>query len=66
MDSSWLMRKSSQRPGTISTFHNNPFPCRPWFTDTGAASAAGSSSGFKGVIAGRRFIFTFFFFVIIS
>lgn len=46
------MRKSSQRPGTISTFHNNPFPCRPWFTDTGAASAAGSSSGFKGVIAG--------------
>ncbi|XP_053999575.1 putative tricarboxylate transport protein, mitochondrial [Hylaeus anthracinus] len=50
MDSSWLMCKSSQRPGTITTFHS-PFPRRPWLTDSGAAAAA-SGSGIKGIIAG--------------
>ncbi|XP_076236233.1 mitochondrial citrate transporter scheggia [Calliopsis andreniformis] len=52
MDPSWLMCKSSFQPGKTTAFHNNPFPRRPWLTDTGAAAAAGSSSGLKGVVAG--------------
>ncbi|KZC07593.1 PREDICTED: putative tricarboxylate transport protein, mitochondrial [Dufourea novaeangliae] len=50
MDSSWLMYKSSQESGTISTFRN-PFLRRPWLADSGLAAVAGSSS-LKGIIAG--------------
>ncbi|KOC62959.1 Tricarboxylate transport protein, mitochondrial [Habropoda laboriosa] len=52
MDISSLMCKSLQWPGSISTFYNNPFPRRPWLTDTGAAAAAIGSNGVKGIVAG--------------
>ncbi|XP_043259440.1 putative tricarboxylate transport protein, mitochondrial [Colletes gigas] len=50
MDFSWLIYKSLQEPRTISLFHN-PFPSRPWLTDTGAAAAV-TGGGLKGIIAG--------------
>lgn len=59
MDISSLIYKSSQQTSTISTFHNNPFPRRPWITDTGAAAAV-SHSGIKGIVAGK----IHFFFII--
>ncbi|CAL7936411.1 unnamed protein product [Xylocopa violacea] len=52
MDIGSLMLKSSQHPGTVSTLLN-PFPRRPWLTDSGAAAAAGGkATGFKGIVAG--------------
>lgn len=52
MDISSLIYKSSQQSGTISTFRN-PFPRRPWLTETGCgAAAAGGNTGLKGIIAG--------------
>lgn len=56
MDYNWLIRKSSQESGTISRFRN-PFPCRPWMKDTGAAAAASGNTGFKGIVAGMLFCF---------
>ena len=43
--------RTSHGTDEITPFHNNPFPRRPWFTETGAAAVA-SSTGLKGVIAG--------------
>ncbi|XP_017891284.1 tricarboxylate transport protein, mitochondrial [Ceratina calcarata] len=52
MDISSLIYKSSQQSGTISTFRN-PFPRRPWLTETGSGAApAGGNTGLKGIIAG--------------
>lgn len=30
----------------------SPFPQRPWMENTGAAAAAGGSTGLKGIVAG--------------
>lgn len=62
MDISTLMRITSQQSSTISTFRNNPFPRRPWLTDTGAAAAATGSSGVKGIVAGIILFFLRLFF----
>ncbi|XP_006615739.1 putative tricarboxylate transport protein, mitochondrial [Apis dorsata] len=51
MDISLLIYKLLQQSSTTSTFQNNPFPHRPWLTDTGTAAAV-AKGGVKGIVAG--------------
>lgn len=36
----------------LAVSKKSPFPQRPWMTDSGAAAAAGGSTGLKGIVAG--------------
>lgn len=62
MDISLLIYKLLQQSSTTSTFQNNPFPHRPWLTDTGVAAAA-AKGGVKGIVAGIYIIYIHFFFI---
>lgn len=60
MDISLLIYKLLQQSSTTSTFQNNPFPHRPWLTDTGVAAAV-AKGGVKGIVAGIYIIYILFF-----
>lgn len=62
MDISLLIYKLLQQSSTTSTFQNNPFPHRPWLTDTGVAAAV-AKGGVKGIVAGIYITYILFFYI---
>lgn len=42
----------SSRSHLLPMPRKNPFPRRPWMENNGAAAAASSASGLKGIVAG--------------
>lgn len=51
----------SNRSNLFAISRRTPFPQRPWMENSGAAAAAGGSTGLKGIFEIAQFVFCFCF-----